>query len=57
MRRADSHRITFAGRGIKKNHAEHWSGLAAVTNVHSENLSSAGFFRDKLATVVAKETG
>ena len=51
LRRADAHRVTYAGKGIKNKHAEHWKGLAAVKGVASEKMSTAGFFRDRLAAL------
>lgn len=51
LRRADAHRVTFAGRGVKKNNMEHWKGMAAVTGVPTRLNSTAGFFRERLAEV------
>lgn len=49
LRRADAHRVTFAGKGIKKENADNWKGLATATGVETELLSTAGFFRDRMA--------
>ena len=51
LRRADAHRVTFAGKGIKNKHAEHWKGLAAVSGSQSERMSTAGYFRNRLAAL------
>ena len=57
LRRADEHRVTYAGKGIKNKHAEHWKGLAAVNGTPSERLSTAGFFRDRLAALGGNDAG
>lgn len=59
LRRADAHRITFAGKGIKRENSNNWKGLAGVTGVETETMSTAGFFRDRMAglTTIAHEGG
>ena len=51
LRRADAHRVTFAGKGVKKSNLENWKGMAAVTGFQTTLNSTAGFFRERLAEV------
>lgn len=48
MRRADEHRITFAGKNIKKTHGEAWENMPATTYYASKENSSSSFFRSQL---------
>jgi tRNA G18 (ribose-2'-O)-methylase SpoU len=53
LRRADSHRVTFVGKNTKKFHEEHWKDMAATTKAKSVEKSTAAFFRERVASVVA----
>lgn len=48
MRRADEHRITFAGKNIKKTHGEAWENMPATTYYTSKENASSSFFRSQL---------
>ena len=48
LRRADEHRITFAGKGVKQFHKEHWKDMAATTRFQSETMATASYFREKV---------
>jgi len=49
LRRADEHRVTYAGKGVKRHYAEHWKNMPATTKYSSPLLSTAAFFRDRFA--------
>ena len=51
LRRADAHRVTFAGKGVKKANLANWKGMVAVTGAQTKLNSTAGYFREKLAQV------
>ena len=51
LRRADAHRVTFAGKGVKKANLANWKGMVAVTGAQTKLNSTAGFFRERLAQV------
>jgi len=51
LRRADAHRVTFSGKGVKKANASYWKGMAAITGVQPKLNSTAGFFRERMAGV------
>jgi tRNA(Leu) C34 or U34 (ribose-2'-O)-methylase TrmL len=53
LRRADSHRVTFVGKNTKRFHEEHWKDMAATTKAQSVEKSTAAFFRERVASVVA----
>lgn len=57
LRRADSHRVTFVGKNTKRFHEEHWKDMAATTNAKSVDKSTAAFFRERVASVVAGDDG
>ncbi|GAX14286.1 tRNA (guanosine-2'-O-)-methyltransferase [Fistulifera solaris] len=52
LRRADAHRVTFVGKGMKRTYRDHWKNLAAVTHTITKEMSTASFFRDRLAAAV-----
>jgi tRNA G18 (ribose-2'-O)-methylase SpoU len=53
LRRADSHRVTFVGKNTKRLNEEHWKDMAATTKAKSVEKSTAAFFRERVASVVA----
>jgi tRNA G18 (ribose-2'-O)-methylase SpoU len=55
LRRADLHRVTFAGRNVKRSNADYWKGLSAVEGLQTVTLQTAGFFRQRLAGIVGKD--
>lgn len=48
VRRADSHRACFVGKGTKKYHQQHWKDMAATANPHSHVMATASSIREKL---------
>ncbi|GAX20037.1 tRNA (guanosine-2'-O-)-methyltransferase [Fistulifera solaris] len=52
LRRADAHRVTFVGKAMKRTYRDHWKNLAAVTHTITKEMSTASFFRDRLAAAV-----
>jgi tRNA G18 (ribose-2'-O)-methylase SpoU len=48
VRRVDSHRACFVGKGTKKYHKEHWKDMAATANPQSTNMATASSIREKL---------
>jgi tRNA G18 (ribose-2'-O)-methylase SpoU len=47
MRRADEHRTCYVGKNTKAKYDGMWDGMPATTNYHSEQGSSAIFFRQR----------
>jgi len=47
MRRHDNHRVTFSGKGTKKNAGEAWANMPATTYLRNE-ADTASFFRDRV---------
>uniref|UniRef100_A0A8J9S434 tRNA/rRNA methyltransferase SpoU type domain-containing protein n=1 Tax=Phaeodactylum tricornutum TaxID=2850 RepID=A0A8J9S434_PHATR len=54
VRRADTHRVTFVGKGTKKLHAAHWKDMVATNNTHSVYDSSSSFFRARIQQAAGK---
>ena len=48
LRRADPHRITFAGKNTKKLHEQHWDQLPGTTKFVSTKYSTADTFRSRI---------
>ena len=48
LRRADTHRVCFVGKGTKQKHKSHWKNMVAVTNVDTtpQEGASSNYFRD-----------
>ena len=53
LRRADSHRVTFVGKNTKRFNEENWKDMAATTKAKTVEKSTAAFFRERVAAVVA----
>lgn len=48
VRRADTHRVSFIGKGTKKTHAEYWKGMVATSKKSPLVNSTSGFFRSRV---------
>jgi SpoU rRNA Methylase family len=55
LRRADIHRVTFAGKNVRKKHAAHWSGIPTVTSngASTLSLSTASTMRQRVKAASA----
>ena len=53
VRRADSHRVTFVGKGTKKLHKDHWKDMVAVANSQTELGATSAVFREKMNQVAS----
>lgn len=53
LRRADAHRVTFAGKNTKKANASFWKNMPAVQKYETPKLSTAAFIRDRMLSIIS----
>ena len=55
LRRADSHRVTFVGKNVKRIHAQHWKDMVAISSTSTPRFATASFFRNRIKDFISSK--